>query len=439
MANKSKKGVPNWAIMTFGILIVAALFLGLVYNPLKQTAVDEKKTDETTGQELKAFSRWDVEFNGIDLSGGGQDSEDDMDVDIFVWDADKNSDLLDKNYVDCSGAKPALHSGSSNQITLAEENFCKLNVYKMWASWTAGDTETKFSEELSQAAKDLDDVDASAGTTSATLRANQVYLVTFAEVADGDEDDVIPMAFLMKSDGKTIFDPTEFENGNVNTRFNIKYYNDAAAASKVKIGGECTDSEDNNPTLTSALNGLVDSSLTSATTIDVDCDIEVEVTKDGYGLFLYNELAQSNAEQAYLSIEPYGVNSTNAWVEYGGQGLTGDIGFSATAANSSIVWQGMEACGEVITSDSSTDAVVMGNEKIYASSSNCLSDNVFDAGATVTIPIHIDSVKVDYDAAVDADDAQIDCASGSSPEPFADINLVGLESSSDMIGQTLDC
>lgn len=455
MGNSQGKG-----LMVTVVVILALLLLTIGYFVVKTTgqqSATEEKEKEALGETPNAaglfganvISKATVEFDVIELSDS-QDAAGDIDIDVLEWDATKNEDLVDKNYLNCDNnvdggeaAVPAMFNGKDIFVDVDRTNMCQINYYKFWASFTAGDSETKLDDVLTKTASDMDDVDGG-GTTTTVLSTGKVYLVTVTEGADADEDDVVPVAFLMQLHDRYVGDANEITNGNIVIRFRPEVFSDAAAASKVQISGECSDDEDNSVNLDSGLDGFVHSSLTTATTITADCNIEVEVTDKGYALIFENPLANSNSERSYLQVDPYGTNSTGGWVEYGTSGLTGDVGHTAspgTDANSTIIWEGMDVCGEVITDSSSTDAVKMGTEKIYQSvgSENCLGDLYHTGGSdpVMEIPLHISEIDVDYNAAVDGDSGSLEAASGSSPEDIADINLVGLESTTDMVAQVL--
>lgn len=448
-----KKGIAtNALIAVFGIVIVG-LFAYMVLAPTPASVTqNEQLQDILNENKLSTYSGYDVEFEVHDL-GNAQDAAADIDIDIFEWDPSKNGDLVDDHMVDCSGVTPAMFDGSSTQTDVPQNAFCGINVYKFWSdpNYNAGDSETKLSEHLKIVKADLDDIGGS-GTTSYHLNNEKVYLVTIAEGAAADTDDLVPMAFLFEASSETTLDASELENGNINVRFSVDGYADAGANSKLTVSGTYEDSEDNDGTLTSALAGIVDTSLTTATTIDLDGTVAVEVNKNGYALILKNPLFQSNSEKAYVTVSPYGEgtnetaypSSSAAWEEYGTGDLTGDTAYGNTVqvTNDQIIWAGFDFCGYTITDSSTSDAVKDGDEKIYEPSCWNLEKRngvwgIWDNNAEIEMDFHIDTVPVDYDAAVNATNAQLDYASGSSPEVFADIDLVGMESTSDLLAQTL--
>jgi hypothetical protein len=264
------------------------------------------------------------------------------------------------------------------------------------------------------------------------------------------------MAFLVESATQTTLDADELENGNINVRFTVDAYADAGANSKLTVSGDYEDSEDNDGTLTSALAGVVDSSLTTATSVDIDGHVILEVNSEGYALPLSNPLAQSNSEKAYVVVTPYGLGhngssysacsteNSEAWEEYGTGDLTGDVAYNSDECPTAdqIIWQGFDYCGYTITDSSTSDAVKSGDEKIYEPDCWDIEKRngvwgIWDDDAQIEMDFHIDTLTVDYDAAVNASNGQLDYASGSSPEVLADIDLVGMESTSDLLAQTL--
>lgn len=384
-----------------------------------------------------AIAQATIEFNAKELASGAQDAVNDYDLDILEWNPDRNDDLVAKHYLDCTGVVPAEFDGKNTFVDVTAANNCVVNTYKFWQSFTAGDSESKLAEELVKTASDLDDVDGS-GTTTTVVKTNKIYLVTLTEGADADEDDVIPMAFLIRVGDTTVYDAEDIADGSIKIRFEVPHYSDATADSKVQLSGVCEDDEENSVNLDSSLNGFVHSSLTTATTISADCDVDVEVTTEGYALKLENSLATSNSERSYLLPDPYGTNGS-AWVKYGSATLSGDVGFDSSPSGDAIIWEGLDVCGAVITDDSTTDSVKLGGEKLYAESYSCIKDLFHTGGAdpSITIPVHVSEIKVDYNAATNGSSGILEAASGSSPEAIVDLSLVGLEASTDIIGQAI--
>ena len=440
------KGLGVIATILIVALLVGGITLGGIY-------VSQKSVFGPTPEEKAAnsFGRYTAKFNGIAIAGDAQDSADDLDYDVFEWDPEANSDLKSKGWLDCSMATPAKFNGKDVDIEIEQDNFCDINPYVFWqdSDFNAGNAEDKLDDYLIKVEADVADAQASSAG-DVELTAGKTYLVVLTEGATTDNEDVIPLAFLITSDTTTTSDEMvkSLQDGTLKPKFIVRYYSDAAdsAHNKIRLSGTWEDDEDNSGTLDSSLDGAIDSSLTTATTIKWDGTVELEITKDGYGIVLKNPLATSNLQKPYLVITPYGENVTNgSWVEYGTTGLTGDVPYNSgdtTAAQ--IIWQGMTACGATITDDSSTDAVKMGDEKLY---DNVCFENaverrngvygIFDDGGKLEIDIHINEVKVDYDSSATADNEIVDGGSGSSPEDFCDIDLVGVHDTSDFLGQTL--
>jgi len=435
-------------------LIVAAFGTGMFTLPARPGSGSGTGTQlpgATAGTPFSSYvSSW--EFTAQDSAA--QDDADDVDVVVMEWDETKNADLVSKGYLDCSGATPVLFDGDNREVDIAEENLCAINIYKGLndASWTGGTIENVLDDYLKvkQADMAVEDADDGADET-VVLSTSKVYLVVVSEVATTDDEDVIPFAFLLAADGTTNLDATSYEDGSITVFFNYQYFSEAGAHSKLQISGECNDDEDNSGiNLGASLDGAIHTSLTTGTTITLDCEVYVEVTEDGYAFPLVNDLATSTSEEAYIVFGPYGENTTQgSWIEYGSTGLTGDVAYSsANGDTAQILWQGSSACGVTLTDSSSTDAVKGGAENLYESLNTCFaasSENygngaivgLVDDGATLTIPVKIVEVMVDYDLATAANDEIVSAAEGSSAESFFDIDLIGLESSTDRLAQTL--
>jgi preprotein translocase subunit YajC len=453
----------NKTIIAVAILVVVAMFGAMFYMTSFQSKQTAKDQGESIGEALKqSFSKADVEFKFNAIDGSAQDNDSDLDIDCFYYDPTVADDLDvsgmgdNKGYLDCSDTKPLELTGEELVANLAEDNFCKVNIYKFWrdTNFNAGDSETKIDDYLDNIAADIDPIDGTGGTEQITsIVANKEVICTALEGATTDDEDVVPFAFMFKIVPAKLGEQmaSDINDGTTNMQIKYKYYSDAAAHSKVTIDGEFEDSEGNTGTLDSGLAGEIDSSLTTATAIDLDGNIFVSVDKNGYAMPLINELASSDIEKAYLAIDPYGegVNASglsSAWEEYGSGDLTGDVGYgtTVTASVDQIIWMGFAVCGATITDSSTVDAVVHGTEPLYEPSCFVSSSTdvnamkgLFDKEGVLTIPFSVDYLTVDYDAATNSTDGQLDYASGSSPEVIADINLYTLESSSDRIAQTL--
>jgi hypothetical protein len=448
------------AIIVSALLIVGSIVV--VFGGLSFSVQQEQNDDLIQGLTTAGFGGYDFEMNLVAKDGStAQDSEADYDIDIFRWDESKNSDLANDYYLDCSGATPVTFDGDKTQYDVPESAFCEINPYKWWqnTNFNAGDSETKIDDHLSLEKADLKDVDD--GTESNYmwhLAASQTYLVTYTEGAATDNEDVIPGAFLVTSASKSsTFTDGQLDDGSVNIRFTVSYYSDAtdSAHARFKVDGVAEDSENNENDLSSSLGGLVDSSLTTATSVNYDGTVVVEVTRDGYGIILKNPLAQSATEKPYLTVTPYGEgtngtafpSSSAAWEEYGTGDLSGDVGYGTTvqATNDQIIWQDFSFCGESISDSSTSDSVKKGDEKLYEPS--CFVNaatkkngvwGIWDDDSKIEMTWSISSLTVDYDSAVNATNGALDYASGSSPEVIADIDAFSVhDTTSDFVAQTL--
>ena len=452
------KALTQVSAILVGFVLLAVVIGGMFYFGGFSMQAKQQEAETLSSAFLQEFNRYDVEFDFNAKDGSdAQDSESDLDIDCFVWDASVQDDLDstgggdNKGYVDCSGAQPMVMTGEETVYTLSNKNFCTLNLYKFWqdSSFNAGDSETKLDDYLNLQAADIDPIDASGGTESIDgIPVKRTILCTVTEGATADNEDVVPFAFLFTVEPAKLPEQmaSDINDGTTNFRIEYKYYSEAGAHSKLKISGDWEDDEGNSGDLDSSLDGLIDSSLTTATTVSYDGNIYVEIKEDGYAEPLVNPLATNNLEKAYLVMTPYGEDDGDeSWVEYGNANLTGDVPYSSSnVATDQIIWQGSSACGVTLTDDSGTDAVKMGDEKIYEGScfvsSSTTKDGItgiFDDDGELVIPFSIDEVKVDYDASTDGTNEQVDANSGSSPEDLFDVDMVGLESSTDLIAQTI--
>jgi hypothetical protein len=229
-------------------------------------------------------------------------------------------------------------------------------------------------------------------------------------------------------------------DGTTNVRIAYKYLSDAFAEGEYTVFGSWSDDENNEGTLDASLDGFCDSGLTTSTSIDVDVEYGFKIDKDGYAIILDNNLlASGNTEKSSLTITPYGENATSGvWVEYNAvDDLTGDVAFSTGNVDTNqIIFQAETTgdCLHTLVSDSSSDAVVDGDEKMY----DCFAGkNAKGYNAEVTWSLSVDEVLVDYDDSVTANDEELNCASGSSGENLFDIDVVGIVSATDYLAQTL--
>lgn len=406
----------------------------------------------------KVIPRIDYEFDGIAGNPAEQDAEGDLDIDVFNFETvngiyTKNAELKSKNLADCTLADgsptiPAVFDGTSLQIDLVNNNYCQVNIYKFWrdTTFSGGNSETTDFQLVLGAAivADLDDING-AGTTQMTLGdPKKIYLVTVTEGATTDDEDVVPHAFLIGSTLTTSLSTQEFANGNINIRFIDKYQSDAGQASKTRLYGTCQDDTSSRlvTNLDSSLNGAIHSSLTTADTIKLDCEIDLEVTQDGYTLTIMNPLASAATEKAYAIVYPYGETDSagSEQVPYGVGNLTGDIAFSSGDVNTKqIFYEGMSFCGETITENSASDAVRRGGENLYEP--KCFRDSatllkgvwgIHNNKAVLKMPMTILEVPVDDDASASGTDER-----WSGVEHLANITLITLESATDRINVNL--
>jgi len=379
-------------VVISGILLMAAFFL--VINPLIQgTGLAPGDRITTLVTEPVAMARYTAEFDFDSIDPAAQDSDDDVDLDIFEWDATKNADLVRKGYLDCSGVTPASFDGMAVDVELASPNFCKINYYKYWqdSSFTGGDSETQLDDYLRLTEADVD-VKTHSTPDYITLTAGKVYLVTVKESATTDNWDVVPYAFLMTSGTTTNLNVEDILDGTVKITFKYRYYTDAGTEGKFKIGGECTDSEDGSTTLDSTLEGALDTSITANSTgVDIVCDLSVEITKDGYALIMNNPLADSNSEKSYMQAQVWGQSWTNAsygtWQQLA-EDATYKLKFAAAdpgAVGYYTMWQETVLDGITVTDDSTTNCDVNNLAKLR--DTPALGNNIYDDGAEIIIPV----------------------------------------------------
>jgi len=398
-----KKGLGGWAIaLPIGvvILLVAGLW-SFVISPLAQStglAGDDKPL--VLAQMESTFSSYRAEFDLDPIDTSAQDEYGDVDIDVFEYTVAGNDNLVAEHYVDCSGATPAVFDGSNSQVEVTSENLCVVNYYLFWqdTNFNAGDSETKLDDEIKLHEADLRVVGASGTADEYTdIKAGKTYLVTVVENASTDKQDVVPFAFLISSGTTTTLDPSEIENKNVVITFSHDYYADAVAESKFQLGGTCEDSEDGETSLDQTLEGALSSSITAGTTgVTIDCDVEIDITKDGYAIILDNPLADSNGQKSYLKGKVWGQSWTNAsygtWQELA-EDATYKIKYASgdpASAGYYTMWEATYLDGIEITSDSTTNCDVNNEEKLRETPA--LSKNYFDDDATITIPVKFESI-----------------------------------------------
>jgi len=382
------------ATVVLASLVVMAAFFLLVKPGLQATGLETGLDGETTLVVApKPMARYTAEFDFKSIDPSAQDSDDDVDLDIFEWDESANADLVRKAYVDCAGVTPANFNGIDIDVELADENFCKVNYYKYWqdSGFTGGDSELKLDDYLR-----LKEADVGLKTHSTpdyiTLTAGKTYLVTVKESATTDNQDVVPFAFLMTSAKETTLNVEDILDGTVRVDFIYRYYADAGTEGKFKLGGECEDSEEGSTTLDSTLEGALDNSITANTTgVDITCDLSVEITADGYALIMDNPLADSSSEKSYLQAKVWGESWTNAthgtWQEIA-EDATYKIKYAAAdpgAAGYYTMWEETVLDGVTITSDSTTNCDVNNEAKLR--DTPALSKNIKDDGSEIIVPV----------------------------------------------------
>jgi len=399
--------------------------------------------------------RWDIKFQAMPGDPSAQDAEADIDHDIFRITKTDFDELKAEHLIDCTGAVPAVFDGVTLNVQLEEKNFCKMNIHRFWrdSSYTGGDSETAEIRDIlgTAAAADIDDVDGTGTTQFASAVPSQMYLVTVVEQATTDDEDIIPIAFLIGSVGTTTLDTGELAAGNIDVTFEYVYQHDALAESKYKRGGDCTDDTSSryDSTLSSDLAGVISSSLTTVDDVKYDCTVYLEITKDGYSVPLVNELAESDSEKGYLIATPFGVNATVntsdpvfGYTIYGSNALTGDV-IASKITNKSVQQDSTELCGVSITQKSSSDAITRGAENLYEPSCFAASstikhgiNGIHDKGARFNIPITISELRVDYDLTTTSGDFTVSGA-GATAEKILQIEFVSLESTTDYMNRNL--
>ena len=374
-----------------------------------------------------------------------QDNEVDLDIDCFEYDADCNAGSKEDSYFDCSGVTPVKWDGDSNSasgVQITEKNLCKVGWYKFWSEFTAGNEETSIDDNCDTVSKGTDRDPYSSNSSDYVLMASGNQYVCTA-VDTGEKEDAIPFAVLIEVPTKTNYESTSITDKTADVILKYKYHSDALTHSKTKVSIDCDDSDGNQPSMTdSSLNGFVDTSLTTAKTLSwVKCDLEVEITEDGYLLPLVNPLPDSDVEKGYLLVEPMGFNFTGSSTNCNSTGedetgcnpkLSGSsVVYDTSAFINGIPYGGSTVCGVQMTSNSVTDAIINGNEYIYPEEATCLK-NIKDDGATMTLPIKLSTVPVKY---VSENNSDIYINTG---EEVMDISVVTvLNSTGDVIGQDL--
>lgn len=435
------------AIFVGLIVVVGGLYVANVFGILPGGTIvptgdgdDEEQTDT-----VNSFAQIEVAFDFESIDLAAQDSQSDYDHDTFEWTPEINEDLVDKHYVDCSGATPVAWSGGADTVvTVPDSAMCQVNFYKFTQSFTAADVETSIEAKAPTVKADLQDWTV-ANNASTTYKFDNTKTYMTCSIDTSEYSDLIPSCFLWELPTATTLDTDSVAGGDVEVVFKRKHYSDAQGESRVTISGTCSDSEDNDVTLSSGLDGMLHSSLTTAVTNwDTDCTVEVEVNKDGYKLIMDNPLADGETEKAYIQFEPYGANWNDTTNSSWGKVANTDsctTYFSSTRSSTAgnyTIWESMVGCGSEITDDDTagTGSLVHANEKIRSAS--CFKD-LADKGDYMEIDVSISNVaSVDYDASTSANNTILEANSGSSAEDVVDISMFGpLNTSSDIVGQVL--
>lgn len=444
-------GIVGWGIATVFNVDIPYLTVG-------GDGITTIETEEGEGilliEGAKDVSKSYFEFEGRAKVGGttAQDTENDVEIDVFETDNDCLAELYSHGYVNCIGVVPAMNLQGSSMIELATypfamKNFglptaavgwCKVNEYYAWQTASAADIEARFDDYCTIKEEDMDVKKSTAGATESVLvTTGKTYLVVVTENADTDEQDVIPHAFLITANPKTTLDPSDLEAGTTKITVDWKYYSDAFAdaSSAVDIDAEMTsDSENKLPSLTissSNISGVIDSSLTTAVSnFDFAADIEVCVDEDGYALLLVNGMPNAgNTEQGALVVDVYGISneSIGNWTEVSSTTARYTSSTPTDSTYDYIIWASSEACGIELTSDSESSALVYAGEKLRPAQATCLR-NLYDDECLI-IPVKVQDIgSVDYDAATIQNDTILQAESGTSPEGIFDLNLYGMES-----------
>lgn len=412
----SKKGKIGMGTILGILVAVFFVVVGAIYVGVQMTAKGVPSKECTSNEDCpsnqectrgycqpiitggKQFSNYYFELDFEAIDANAQDSEADKEVDIFEWTDEANADLVDDAILDCSNAVPIVWDGSTATYELKEENKCVMNFYKFFidSNYNAGDEETKIDDSVSKHSVDQN------ASASHKVKATDSYLVVVTESASTDVWDQEPVAFLLTSDETTTYEVEKVEDGTVIFTIEYDYYSDAMKESQYTWDGECTDSEGTSPDLGSDLSGAFDSSLGSSkyTNFDLDCDLELKISKDGYRFFFENPLADGDTERSYLYAYPYvagTVNSTHCnWNTITDPALSGagvvKYNTAPTSAGNHSYWESLQACGVEIMDSSTTNANVNIGEKLHQGTEiTCLKD-AFDDDAITEIPVKVTNI-----------------------------------------------
>ena len=396
------------------------------------------------------FASYYLSFDIEAIDSAAQDAESDIEIDIFKVTDEGLQDLADDNIIDClkSKAKPSVAptevivDGSTAKYTIKESNKCQINYYKFFkdSSYNGADEETKIDDSLKRHLVDEDN------NATPKMTALEKYLIVITESASTDVWDAEPTAFLLTSGDKTTFDVQSVQNGDV--KFEIEYTYPAAAIpeGKFDIEGECDDSEGNDGySLGSALDSALHSSVTDTqTNVNIECEVELTIQKDGYAFYFENPLATGDSEKPYIVAYPYvgGYNTSGLgcqWSEITAPLATSPLKYSATpaAAGNYTFIESVEVEGKTITDSSGSDANVNIAEKLYDLP---FMKNVEGDGESISISVKFTNIaNVNYATTAAGSSTSLYCANEtiSNGDALLNLTLIGLASTTDAIQPTI--
>lgn len=399
MKCKSKKGAIGFGWI-FAIVVVAILGTAGLASFFMQSVVQEPDKPDVGGI-VGNYPQMTVGFNADPLATGEQDSDADVDIDVFeVKTSQGLKDLADEKIIDCTEAEPHIWDGSSTaSVVDLKKSGCKMNS-KKWAqdsSYTGGNSETKIDEATTGVKikkADMSDEDADSNSTT-TFQPGKQYIVTVTESASTDIEDVIAYGFLIEMPATIGLDS---EQQKLTLYFKTEYYSDAVANSKITLGGSCAIGSDD-ANLDTNLDGAIPANFgveTAETGVNMDCEIEVEITKDGYCINPVNELPKTDSDKGSLQVRGFGQTYKNSTASYWVQldQLTGSdkIKYSeAPTAVGNYSHYSIIADGVEILDTSETDADVAHNEKLHQDDLSFMK-NVCGDNAKLIIPIEINDI-----------------------------------------------
>jgi len=471
MNNKGEMGFGK-ILGLFGVFALVVIVVGGLLINYNRTTEKKSMAEQEAIEEAKALAEQeagiepDVTEDRISLSTmpyrfdflakdiDGQDTDSDLDIDVYKWNAEDNADVKAQDYLDCAIGKtnfmgaviePLKWDGDIGglQIKVTNKNLCDVNWYKVYNEYTSGNEETSIGKYLTKVTGGIDR-DPKAGNSSQTtiLNAGEMYVACAQDTSENT--DLIPFCVLMEVPKTTNGDKQSIADEDYKVDLFYEYYSDAFTHSRTDFEIECEDSDTNQPTVTDAeFNGFIHSSLTTAKTLTwIKCDIKFRVTKDGYAFPVKNPLTTSQIEHGYLLVEPMGFNRTtggahcsNASTDRGSTGcnpkMTGtSIVYDVSGLINGLPYASMTVCGQEITTDSTSDALQdEANEKLRPSDVSCLS-NLWDE-SSFTIPVKLSSIVVKY-ASENNTDSYVNTG-----EEVAEFGLYGIINTTDTINKDL--